>query len=106
MIVVAVIGIMASIALPNFAKAHATAQQKACVKNLTVLDQTKQQRGFENKMQPTSTPTIPEIQAYFGQTRMPVCPARGTYTLGRLDPTPPAPPRPLATRCDAAVWRL
>ena len=88
MIVVAVIGIMASIALPNFAKARATAQQKACIKNLTVLDQTKQQWGFENKKQSTATPTVAQIQTYFGQTRMPVCPARGTYTLRRLDRNP------------------
>lgn len=88
MIVVAVIGIMASIALPNFAKARTTAQQKACCKNLSVLDQTKQQWGFENKQQSTATPTIAQIQAYFGQTRMPVCPARGTYRLRRLDRNP------------------
>ena len=88
MIVVAVIGIMASIALPNFAKARTTAQQKACIKNLTVLDQTKQQWGFENKQQSTATPTVAQIQAYFGQARMPVCPSRGTYTLRRLDRNP------------------
>lgn len=88
MIVVAVIGIMASIALPNFAKARATAQQKACIKNLTVLDQTKQQWGFENKKQATATPTVAQIRAYFGQSRMPTCPSRGTYTLQRLDRNP------------------
>lgn len=88
MIVVAVIGIMASIALPNFARARDTAQQKACIKNLTLLDQTKQQWGFENKQQPTATPTVGQIRAYFGKTRMPVCPSRGTYTLQRLDRNP------------------
>ncbi len=88
MIVVAVIGIMMSIALPNFAKARATAQQKACCKNLAVLDQTKQQWGFENKKQSTATPTIAQIQVYFGQNRMPVCPTRGTYRLQRLDRVP------------------
>ncbi len=88
MIVVAVIGIMMSIALPNFAKARATAQQKACIKNLALLDQTKQQWGFENKKQATAIPTVAQIQAYFGQNRMPVCPSRGTYRLQRLDRNP------------------
>ena len=88
MIVVAVIGIMASIALPNFAKARATAQQKACIHNLSVLDETKQQWGFETRQQSTATPTIAQIQAYFGQSRMPVCPTRGTYRLRRLDRNP------------------
>ena len=88
MIVVAVIGIMASIALPNFAKARSTAQQRACCKNLSVLDETKQQWGFETKQQSTATPTIAQIRAYFGQSRMPICPARGTYRLRRLDRVP------------------
>lgn len=88
MIVVAVIGIMASIALPNFAKARATAQQKACIKNLHLLSETKQQWGFENKKQPNVTPTVAQIRVYFGQNRMPVCPSRGTYTLRRLDLEP------------------
>lgn len=88
MIVVAVIGIMLSIALPNFAKARTTAQMNACIKNLVVLDQTKQQWGFETKQQPTATPTVGQIRAYFGQRRMPVCPSRGTYTLQRLDRNP------------------
>lgn len=88
MIVVAVIGIMMSIALPNFARARTTAQKNICIKNLSVLEQTKQQWGFENKKQATATPTVAQIQAYFGQTRMPVCPGRGTYTLQRLDRNP------------------
>ncbi len=88
MIVVGVIGIMASIALPNFLKARATAEQRSCIKNLRELDVTKQQWGFENKQGPTATPTIAQIQAYFGQSRMPVCPSRGTYRLRRLDRNP------------------
>ena len=84
----AVIGIMLSITLPNFAKARTTAQMNACIKNLVVLDQTKQQWGFETKQQPTATPTVGQIRAYFGQRRMPVCPSRGTYTLQRLDRNP------------------
>lgn len=88
MIVIAVIGIMAMIALPNFAKARATAQQKACIKNLHSLSETKQLWGFENKKQPTVTPTAAQIRVYFGQNRMPVCPSRGTYTLRRLNLEP------------------
>ncbi len=88
MIVVAIIGIMAMIALPNFAKARATSQQRACIKNLHLLSETKQQWGFENNKQPTVTPTAAQLQVYFGQNRMPVCPARGTYTLRRLNQEP------------------
>lgn len=88
MIVVAVIGIMMSIALPNFVKARTTAQQRACIQNLALLDKTKQQWGFENSKPSTARPRIAEIQMYFGGTRMPTCPSRGTYTLQRLDRNP------------------
>jgi prepilin-type N-terminal cleavage/methylation domain-containing protein len=88
MIVVAIIGIMASIAFPNFVKARATAQQKLCMTNLRILHETKQQWAFESKAASTATPTVAQIRAYFGQNRMPVCPARGTYTLRRLDRNP------------------
>lgn len=88
MIVVAIIGIMAMIALPNFAKARTTAQQRGCIKNLHILSETKQQWGFENNKQPTVTPTAAQLRVYFGQNRMPVCPARGTYILRRLDQEP------------------
>jgi prepilin-type N-terminal cleavage/methylation domain-containing protein len=88
MIVCGVVGIMASIALPNFLKARATVEQRSCIKNLRELDLTKQQWGFENKKAPTAIPTIAEIQVYFGRNRMPACPTRGTYTLQRLDRNP------------------
>lgn len=88
MIVVAIIGIMASIAFPNFVKARATAQQKLCMTNLRILHETKQQWGFENKKSATATPSVAQIRAYFGRNRMPICPARGTYTLRRLDRNP------------------
>ena len=88
MIVVGVIGIMASIAVPNFLKARATAEQRSCIKNLRELDVTKQQWGFENKKTATAIPTVAQIQVYFGRNRMPVCPGRGTYILQRLDRNP------------------
>ncbi|MFZ0829475.1 MAG: prepilin-type N-terminal cleavage/methylation domain-containing protein, partial [Verrucomicrobiia bacterium] len=34
MIVVAIIGLLAAIAIPNFVKARATSQQNACINNL------------------------------------------------------------------------
>jgi type II secretory pathway pseudopilin PulG len=88
MIVVAVIGIMASIALPNFVKARATAQQKACIKNLRSLSHTKDQWGLENRRPATATPSVAQLRVYFAQNRMPTCPGRGTYTLRALNLPP------------------
>lgn len=88
MIVVAIIGIMASIAFPNFAKARAAAEQKACVKHLRLLHETKQQWAFENRAAATATPSVAQIRPYFARSIMPTCPARGTYILQRVDRNP------------------
>ena len=38
MIVVAIIGLLAAIAIPNFVKARTTSQMNACINNLRQLD--------------------------------------------------------------------
>ena len=88
MIIAAIVGLMAMIALPTFAKAHANTQQKLCIKNLHSLSETKQQWGFENRKLPTATPTAAQLRVYYGKNRMPTCPARGTYTLRALNREP------------------
>ena len=88
MIIAAVVGIMAMIAVPNFIKARVTAQQKICVKQLHSLSETKQQWAYENKKLPTATPTAAQLQLYYGKNRMPVCPSQGTYTLRRVNQEP------------------
>jgi prepilin-type N-terminal cleavage/methylation domain-containing protein len=49
MIVVAIIGLLAAIAIPNFVKARQTAQKNACIRNLREIDGAKEQWALENK---------------------------------------------------------
>src|SRR5258705_1891972 len=42
MIVVAIIGLLAAIAIPNFVRARTTAQMNACINNLRQIDGAKQ----------------------------------------------------------------
>ena len=42
MIVVAIIGLLAAIAIPNFARARTTSQQNSCINNLRQIDGAKQ----------------------------------------------------------------
>ena len=49
MIVVAIIGLLAAIAIPNFVKARTTSQQNACINNLRLVDSSKQQWALEQK---------------------------------------------------------
>ena len=47
MIVVAIIGLLAAIAIPNFVKARATSQANACINNLRQIDAAAQQFALE-----------------------------------------------------------
>ena len=49
MVVVAIIGLLAAIALPNFTKARDTAQINAILSNLRVIDGAKDRWALENK---------------------------------------------------------
>jgi prepilin-type N-terminal cleavage/methylation domain-containing protein len=89
MIVVAIIGLLAAIAIPNFVRARTTSQTKACINNLRQLDGAKQQWALENKT--TASPATSDVQPYLGRGTAgtyPTCPAAGSYALNALDTAP------------------
>src|SRR4029077_20624971 len=85
MIVVAIIGLLAAIAIPNFVRARTTAQMNACINNLRQIDGAKQQWALENKVTGTVTPGSTDIQPYLGRGTggtLPSCPADPTGVFG------------------------
>jgi len=91
MIVVAIIGLLAAIAIPSFVKARQDSQTKACINNLRIMDAAKEQAAMENKW--TTTQTIGAAEAsnvvtYVKGNKLPVCPASGTYTWGDMSTQP------------------
>jgi prepilin-type N-terminal cleavage/methylation domain-containing protein len=89
MIVVAIIGLLAAIAIPNFVKARQASQKSACVANLKQIEGAKATWALENKKVGTDTPTDGDL---FGATlyirEKPACPASGTYTINNVDTRP------------------
>ncbi len=83
-------GMLAAIALPNFARARQTAQLNACINNLRQIDGAKQQWGLENKKPAGAIPTWDDLKPYLGrgQGRTLVCPAGGVYTIRALTNSP------------------
>lgn len=79
---VAVVGLLAAIAIPNFVKARATAQKNSCIANLRQIDGATQQWALENKKKATDKPDAKAILEYLRNSRMPECPAGGIYKLG------------------------
>ena len=84
MIVVAIIGLLASIAIPNFVRAREQAQTNTCIGNLRCIDDAKQEWALEERKQNTDTPAGSDLQPYLGRTAagsLPSCPADGAQTF-------------------------
>ena len=77
MIVVAIIGLLAAIAIPNFVRARTTSQTNACINNLRQIDGAKQAWALEFGAPTNSRPGIAELQPYLGRGvngSLPTCP--------------------------------
>ena len=88
MIVVAIIGLLAAVAIPNFVRARQTAQRNACIQNLKQIDGAKEQWAIEAKKAPGATVNDSDITPYIKGNAIPTCPASGTYTLGTVGENP------------------
>jgi len=91
MIVVAIIGLLAAIAIPNFVRARTTSQTNACINNLRQLDGAVQQWALENKQTGSATVTQSDCTPYLGRGTAgtwPTCPAGGTYTVTSVNVKP------------------
>jgi len=75
MIVVAIIGLLASIAIPNFVKARTTAQMNACISNLRQIDGAIQQWALDTKQGDTAAVTAADVLPYLKNSV--VCPSGG-----------------------------
>ena len=89
MIVVAIIGLLAAIAIPNFVKARTASQKNACIANLKQIDGAKATWALEQKKVTTDTPADSDL---FGATQYirdkPSCPGGGTYALNDVGSKP------------------
>ena len=93
MIVVAIIGLLAAIAIPSFIKARTNSQTNACINNLRQIDAAKEQAALAEKWvdgQAIAAGSAEEttVNSYI-KGGAPDCPADGTYTYAAIgaDPT-------------------
>src|SRR2546422_1427883 len=82
MIVVAIIGLLAAIAIPNFVKARTLSQTNACIANLKQIEGAKANWAMELKKNNTDTPADADLFGPASYVRVkPACPGGGGYTL-------------------------
>ena len=92
MIVVAIIGLLAAIAIPNFVKARTASQKNACIANMKQIDGAISTWALEMKKNNGDAIVYGDL---FGNTSYirvaPTCPAgNAAYTVARVGDPPPA----------------
>jgi prepilin-type N-terminal cleavage/methylation domain-containing protein len=94
MIVVAIIGLLAAIAIPNFVKARTTAQTNACIANLKQIQGAIEMWALETKKGPSAAVTVGDVSGGADKGIRPLintdltCPAGGTYGLTTVSNVP------------------
>jgi prepilin-type N-terminal cleavage/methylation domain-containing protein len=92
MIVVAIIGLLAAIAIPNFIRARQKSQQNACINNLRQIDGAINEWALENGQASGATvANVMVISAYVKlnvSSSVPGCPAGGTYSTSTVGANP------------------
>ncbi len=80
MIVVAIIGVLAAIAIPNFVKSRRESQRNACISNMKqIVGAIEQYKLAGNTEAPTVTALYDGGKGFLRTE--PKCPAAGTYTI-------------------------
>jgi len=87
MIVVAIIGLLAAIAIPSFVRARSTSQKNACINNLRQIDGAKDQWAIENNKVDGDAVTSGDCTPYL-KGGWPSCPASGTYAVTFVSDNP------------------
>lgn len=92
MIVVAIIGLLAAIAIPNFVKARATSQMNACINNLRQIDAAANEFALERGQKTGDTITLTtDLTPYIklnSASSIPPCPAGGVYAIASVGVAP------------------
>jgi len=91
MIVVAIIGLLAAIAIPSFMRARQTSQTNSCMNNLRLVSGAIQQWALENNKTAADAVAAGDIQGYLKNDVGPECPLGGAYVLATVADEPTCP---------------
>ena len=97
MIVVAIIGLLAAMAIPSLARSRETAYKTTCINNLQQIEGAIERWALETHKDEGQAVTFSDIRSYL--KRSVVCPAGGTsfedsYTITTVDAAPTCQRKP------------
>ena len=87
MIVVAIIGILAAIAIPNFVNSRKKSQANACIANMKQIFGASEQWKLAGNAGVPALADLVGATGFIKATAAPTCPAGGAYTLTDTDVT-------------------
>ena len=90
MIVVAIIGLLAAIAIPSFMRARQNTQVNTCINNLRLIDNGVDQWALEHNAVNGQATVQAEVEVYI-KNGWPVCPLGGVYVSPAVGTAPVCP---------------
>ena len=87
MIVVAIIGLLAAVAIPNLVRAKKNAQVNGCKANLRTIEFAITQWALEKRKTDDAEVSLDELEDYF-KDGIPRCPSGGDYELTTVEEKP------------------
>lgn len=76
MIVIAIIGILAAIALPHFSRVRDRARENKCFEFSSLLSRTAELYNIEKKQYPDN---VEDLAPFLSGSKLPLCPSKGKY---------------------------
>jgi prepilin-type N-terminal cleavage/methylation domain-containing protein len=83
LIVVAIIGLLAAIAIPNLVKSRQVSRMNMCVSNMRLIEHATEEAGLELGTASGATPAAATVNSYI-KGGAPTCPNAGAYTYPTL----------------------
>ena len=87
-VLTAILGLLITLAVPNFVRNREEAQCQLCIHNLNQIDVAKVNWAIHTGVRSDAEPFEDELDPFFAGERMSACPAGGEYDLGLVsEPT-------------------
>ncbi|MCK4851659.1 MAG: prepilin-type N-terminal cleavage/methylation domain-containing protein [Candidatus Omnitrophica bacterium] len=87
MIVIAVLGVIMSIAIPGFIRTNEKAKRNSCVTNLKRIDEAKSLWAMDSSTDLETPVTMADLAPVYLKNT-PACPSGGVYTVGDMRTLP------------------
>ncbi len=90
MIVVAIIGMLAAVAIPNLMRSSAKGAEMNCFTNQRTINANKLSWATDNNKvgSKSASPSMDDLKDYFEGKKLPKCRSGGSYTVGDMSTSP------------------